>query len=100
MGLSTKVSFFNKQVNILKSLGDQPFLFKCHKMLKTSNNLYLVYDYMGKYPTLANLIENRSINCQVKSIFFTYLEKYIALRILNYIRQLKKSHIVFLDLST
>jgi len=62
-------------VNVLKSLGDQPFLFKCHKMLKTSNNLYLVYDFMGKYPTLANLIENHSINGQSKSNFFIYLRK-------------------------
>lgn len=75
MESSTKVCFLTYSVNVLKSLGDQPFLFKCHKMLKTSNNLYLVYDFMGKYPTLANLIENNSINGQSKSNYLAYLRK-------------------------
>ncbi len=54
-------------MNVLKALGEQPYFFKCHKMLKTSNNLYLVYDLMGKYPTLSELIENLSISGQARS---------------------------------
>jgi len=72
MELSIKVHllFYSSLVNILKNLGDHPNLFKCHKMLKTSHNLYVVYDLMGKYPTLSHLLENKLINGQVKSNFY------------------------------
>lgn len=43
---SKKTSFQNltNEVGILKILKD-PHIIQCHKMLTTSNNYYLVYDY-------------------------------------------------------
>lgn len=77
-GIVNESSYYPKLVNILKYLGDQPFLFKCHKMLKTSNNLYLVYDLIGRYPSLAQMIEKNTINGQAKSN-----HKFIILRKIN-----------------
>jgi len=68
---------------MLKNLIDKPYVVKCHKMLKTSNNLYVVYDLIGKYPTLAELIENKRLTGQNESIFGFNVEKNIALQILN-----------------
>lgn len=68
---------------MLKNLIDKPYVVKCHKMLKTSNNLYVVYDLIGKYPTLAELIENKRLTGQNESIFCFKVEKNIALQILN-----------------
>jgi hypothetical protein len=73
-------------VNILKNLGDKAYLFKCHKMLKTSNNLYVVYDLMGKNPTLASLIETKQLNTQAKSTFKLIKEKNIAVQIINILK--------------
>jgi hypothetical protein len=82
-----KVSpFLSILVNILKNLGDKPYLFKCHKMLKTSKNLYVVYDLVGKNPTLAKLIEKKQLNSQIRSKFYFIVEKNIAIEIMNVLK--------------
>lgn len=64
-------------MNILKTLNDSSMVLKCHKMLKTANNLYIVYDLMGKYPTLDEQIEKNLLNEQTKSIlYFIFRKKY------------------------
>jgi hypothetical protein len=78
--------FFIFLVNILKNIGDKAYLFKCHKMLKTNNNLYVVYDLMGKNPTLASLIETKQLKTQAKSTFNFTSEKNIAIQIMNVLK--------------
>jgi hypothetical protein len=73
-------------VNILKNLGDKSYLFKRHKMLKTTNNLYVVYDLIGKNPTLASLIETKQLNSQSKSRFYYMSEINIAIEIMNVLK--------------
>lgn len=48
---------------------------------------------------LPNLLKTILLMGKVKVIIFIYEEKYIALRILKYLKQLKKYNIVFLDLN-
>ncbi len=73
-------------MNILRDLGDKLYLFKRHKMLKTTNNLYVVYDLIGKNPTLANLIETKQLNNQSKSRFYYKAEINIAIEIMNVLK--------------
>jgi hypothetical protein len=48
--------------------------------------LYVVYDLMGKNPTLANLIETKQLNTQAKSTFKPIKEKNIAVQIINVLK--------------
>jgi serine/threonine protein kinase len=46
------------EIGILKILSN-PAIVECHKMLKTSNNIYLVYDYCDG-STLSEFMTNSS----------------------------------------
>ena len=45
-----------------------PTIVECHKMLKTTNNIYLVYDYCDG-TTLEELIENQVSLSEAKSTY-------------------------------
>jgi len=45
----TKYQSLINEIAILKILS-HPSIVECHKMLKTSNNIYLVYDYCDGSP--------------------------------------------------
>ncbi len=66
--------FFKYLVNILKILqnfiNQQSILVKCHKMLKTSSNLYVVFDWIGKNPNLEEYLNKIQEISQNKSIYF------------------------------
>jgi hypothetical protein len=66
--------FLKYLVNVLKILPNfinpQSSLIKCHKMLKTSSNLYVVFDWIGKNPNLEEYLNKIQEIPQNKSIYF------------------------------
>ena len=66
--------FLKYLVNILKILPNfinpQSYLIKCHKLLKTSSNLYVVFDWIGKNPNLEEYLNKIQEIPQNKSIYF------------------------------
>ncbi len=45
-------------MNILKALNGSDYVMKCYKMLKTSNNLYVVFNLIGSNPNLEDYLNN------------------------------------------
>ena len=66
-------------VTILKEV-DHINIVKCYKMLKTKNNIYLVYDYCDPNTSLEKLLKN-SLSIQESILFFRSLEENYAKQI-------------------
>lgn len=62
------------EIGILKSLSS-PVVIECHKMLKTSNNVYLVYDYCDGSP-LSEIA--KTLTKETSTIFKVFRDEYFG----------------------